>query len=83
MFEVREEAAEKIKQFLEGRKGIQSIRILMTEGGWKGPYLVMALDEQKDNSDHSIGMNILMLEHRDRAGNISRASLYFALEILF
>ena len=23
----------------------------MTEGGWKGPYLVMALDEQKDNDE--------------------------------
>jgi Fe-S cluster assembly iron-binding protein IscA len=23
----------------------------MTEGGWKGPYLVMALDEQKENDD--------------------------------
>ena len=51
MFEVSEEASEKIKQFLEGREGIQSIRILMTEGGWKGPYLVMALDEQKDNDE--------------------------------
>ena len=51
MFEVSEEALEKIRQFLEAQKGLQSIRILMTEGGWKGPYLVMALDEQKENDE--------------------------------
>jgi len=51
MFEVSEKASEMINQFLEGegREGPQSIRILMTEGGWKGPYLVMALDEPKEN----------------------------------
>jgi Fe-S cluster assembly iron-binding protein IscA len=51
MFEVSEEASEKIRQFLEGREGPQSIRILMTEGGWKGPYLVMALDERKEDDE--------------------------------
>jgi Fe-S cluster assembly iron-binding protein IscA len=51
MFEVSEDAMEKIRQFREGRDGLQSIRILMTEGGWKGPYLVMALDEQKENDE--------------------------------
>ena len=51
MFEVSEEASEKIKQFLDGQKGIQTIRILMAEGGWKGPYLVMALDEQKEDDE--------------------------------
>ncbi len=51
MFEVTEEASEKIKQFLEGREGLQAIRILMTEGGWRGPYLVMALDEQKKDDE--------------------------------
>jgi iron-sulfur cluster assembly protein len=51
MFEVSEEASEKIKQFLEGREGLQVIRVLMTEGGWRGPYLVMALDEQKEDDE--------------------------------
>jgi len=51
MLEVSEEASERIRQFLKGREGLQSIRILMTEGGWKGPYLVMALDEQKENDE--------------------------------
>jgi len=49
MFEVSEKASELIKQFLQGQQGTQSIRLLMTEGGWRGAYLVMALDEQKEN----------------------------------
>jgi Fe-S cluster assembly iron-binding protein IscA len=51
VFEVTEEASEKIKQFLEGREGLQAIRVLMTEGEWRGPYLVMAMDEQKENDE--------------------------------
>jgi Uncharacterized conserved protein len=51
MFEVSEEASEKIKQFLEEREGLQTIRVLMTEGGWRGPYLVMALNEQKEDDE--------------------------------
>jgi len=52
MLEISEKASEVIKkQFLEGREGPQSIRILMTEGGWRGPYFVMAFDEAKEN-DH-------------------------------
>jgi iron-sulfur cluster assembly protein len=51
MFEVSEEASEKIKQFLEGREGVQSIRILATERGWKNPVLVMALDDQKEDDE--------------------------------
>ncbi len=52
MLELSERASEVIKkQFLEGREGSQSIRILMTDGGWKGPYLVLAFDEPRE-SDH-------------------------------
>jgi len=43
MFEVSEKALEAIKQFLKGKKESQSIRVLMTEGGWRGANLVMAL----------------------------------------
>lgn len=49
MFDVSQEASEKIKQFLEGREGVVSIRMLMDEGGWKGPHLIMALDAQKSD----------------------------------
>jgi iron-sulfur cluster assembly protein len=48
MFEVSEKAVEMTKKFLEDRERPQSVRILMTEGGYKGPYLVMALDEPKE-----------------------------------
>jgi Fe-S cluster assembly iron-binding protein IscA len=51
MFAVTEEALENIKKFQDERKGAQPIRILMSEEGWKGPHLVMALDEQKDNDE--------------------------------
>lgn len=51
MFEVSEEASGKIKQFLEDSKTSQPIRILMNEGGWKGPHLVMALDEQREDDE--------------------------------
>ncbi|HUJ69091.1 MAG TPA: IscA/HesB family protein [Syntrophorhabdales bacterium] len=52
MLELSERASEEIKkQFLKGREGSQSIRIIMTDGGWKGPYLAMAFDEPREN-DH-------------------------------
>ncbi len=51
MFEVTEEASQKIKEFLKEQKDNQSIRVLMTEGGWRGPYLVMALDEKKADDE--------------------------------
>ncbi len=42
MFEVSEKASEMIRVFLKGRGEPQFIRVLMDEGGWKGPHLVMA-----------------------------------------
>lgn len=51
MFEVTEKASEKIKEFLDEQKGTKSIRILVTDGGWRGAYLVMALDEQKETDE--------------------------------
>jgi iron-sulfur cluster assembly protein len=51
MLEVSTEASEKIKEFLSEQEGPKTIRVLMTEGGWRGPYLVMALDEQKEDDE--------------------------------
>ena len=51
MLEVSKEASEIIRRFLAGREKVQPIRILMTEGGWRGPYLVMALDERKEDDE--------------------------------
>jgi Fe-S cluster assembly iron-binding protein IscA len=65
MFEVSEEALEKINLFLKEREGAQSIRILMTEGGWKGPYLVMAIDEQKKDDEVFVMDGITFLIEKD------------------
>jgi Fe-S cluster assembly iron-binding protein IscA len=51
MFEISEKASEKIREFLNGREGPQSVRIMMDEGGWKGPNLVMVLDALKENDE--------------------------------
>ncbi|MGA8829996.1 MAG: IscA/HesB family protein [Desulfomonilaceae bacterium] len=51
MFEVSEEAMEKIKQFLIEQEAPQPIRVLMDEGGWRGPHLIMALDAQKEDDE--------------------------------
>ena len=49
MLTVSEKASDVMRQFLEGREEPRSIRILMTEGGWKGAYLVMGFDEKREN----------------------------------
>ncbi|MDY0186669.1 MAG: IscA/HesB family protein [Syntrophus sp. (in: bacteria)] len=51
MFEVSEEAAKKIKHFLEEQKDVKPIRILVSEGGWRGPFLVMAMDDKKEDDE--------------------------------
>ena len=50
MFEVTEKASEKIKELLKD-KDIPGIRIALSQGGWAGPSLGMALDEPKDNDE--------------------------------
>jgi iron-sulfur cluster assembly accessory protein len=49
MLEVSEKASEVMRQFLEGREEPHSVRILTTEGGWKGVHLVMAFDQPREN----------------------------------
>ncbi len=51
MVEAGEKAIEKIKQFLKEQETSKPIRVLMTEGGWRGPYLVLALDDQKGTDE--------------------------------
>ena len=51
MFEVSEEAAERIKKFVDESEGPQSVRIVMTEREWKNPVLVMALDEKQEDDE--------------------------------
>lgn len=61
MFEVSDEASERIRNFLEESEGSKPIRILMTEGGWRGPYLVMALDEQKPDDEVLVDRGVTFL----------------------
>jgi iron-sulfur cluster assembly accessory protein len=51
MFEVTQEASDRIKQFLKEQDNPKSIRVLVTEGGWRGAYLVMAMDDKKENDE--------------------------------
>ena len=51
MFEVTEKASEMIKDFLKDREEIPSIRIMLSQGGWSGPSLGMALDELRDEDE--------------------------------
>ena len=50
MVEVTESATQKIGEYFEGKE-ISPIRIFLNEGGWGGPSLALALDEQKE-TDH-------------------------------
>jgi iron-sulfur cluster assembly protein len=51
MFEVTEKASEKIKELLKDKDNIPGIRIALSQGGWSGPSLGMALDEPRDNDE--------------------------------
>ena len=51
MFEVTEKASEMIKQLLKDREEIPHIRIMLSQGGWSGPSLGLALDEPKDEDE--------------------------------
>ena len=51
MFEVTEKASEKIKELLKDKEEIPGIRIVLSQGGWSGPSLGMALDEPRDKDE--------------------------------
>ena len=51
MFEVTEKANEMIEDFFKNKEGTPYIRIFLSEGGWSGPSLAMALDEPKDDDE--------------------------------
>ena len=62
MFEVTAEASEAIKDLLKGSEKIPSIRIILTEGGWAGPSLGLALDEpgEKDEMFDAMGLTYII-----------------------
>ena len=51
MFNVSEKASEMIKDFLKGKEDNSNIRVFLSQGGWSGPSLGMALDEPKENDE--------------------------------
>ena len=51
MFEVTQEASNRIKEFLKEQKDPKPIRILVTDGGFRGAYLVMAQDDRKEGDE--------------------------------
>ena len=51
MFQVTEKANEMISKFFEGKDEVNPIRIFLSQGGWSGPSLGMALDEPKDDDE--------------------------------
>lgn len=65
MFEVSEKALEMIKVFLKGREEPQPIRVLMDEGGWKGPHLVLATDVQKENDQVFVEKGLTFLIEKE------------------
>ena len=48
MFEVTEKANEMIKEMLKDKEEIPPIRLMLSQGGWSGPSLGLALDESKE-----------------------------------
>ena len=49
MFQVTEKATEMIKEFFKGKDDISPVRIYLSQKGWSGPSLGMALDEPKED----------------------------------
>ena len=51
MFKVTEKANEMILEFFKDKKETPNIRIFLSQGGWSGPSLGMALDEPLEDDE--------------------------------
>ena len=65
MFAVSDKASEMIKVFLKGSDESQPIRVLLDEGGWKGPHLVMATDDRKENDQVFVEKGLTFLIEKE------------------
>ena len=65
MFEVTEKASDMIKDFLKDKDEFPPIRLMLSQGGWSGPSLGLALDELKDDdkSFDDRGLTFVMEEN--------------------
>lgn len=77
MFQVSEKAVEVIKEYLKDAQDPQSIRIMMSEGGWAGPSLGMALDEPKDNDEVFNEGGLTFLVNKDLLGSVQPITVEF------
>ena len=50
MFEVTDSATQQISEYFTD-KDVKPIRVFLNEGGWGGPSLALALDEQKESDE--------------------------------
>ena len=51
MFQVTEKAHEMLEEFFKDKEGTHYVRIFLSEGGWAGPSLAMALDEPREDDE--------------------------------
>jgi iron-sulfur cluster assembly protein len=51
IFQVTEKADQMIQQFFQEKKEKPVVRVFLSQGGWSGPSLGMALDEPKDDDE--------------------------------
>jgi iron-sulfur cluster assembly protein len=51
MLQVTEKADEMLKDFFKDREGTPYLRIFLSQGGWSGPSLGMALDEPREEDE--------------------------------
>ena len=65
MFEVTEEALGKIKEYLQQQEETSPIRVVLSQGGWSGPSLGMALDELKDDDEKFDNDGVTFLVNKD------------------
>jgi len=49
MFQVTEQASAAIKEHFKDRETVPTLRVYLSQGGWSGPSLGMALDEPKED----------------------------------
>ncbi len=65
MFEVTEDALGKIKEYLQQQEQSSPIRVVLSQGGWSGPSLGMALDELKDDDEKFDNDGVTFLVNKD------------------
>ena len=77
MFEVTEKANEMIQDFFKDKEDDPIIRIFLSQGGWSGPSLAMALDEPKDDDEIVKDNGITYLVNKELYGKAKPINVDF------